>query len=385
VKRTDRILAQCIDDIRSGKASLADCLDRYPGIRTELESFLKIALSIKEPSGIKPSDAFKIRARANLMEHIHASQAPKRSPRPVSQAGAKQVWYAGWLKPIAVAIAAIIFVSAMGTGTAYASQDSLPGDTLYLAKLGTEQLQRVLTFNNAAEVELELRFADTRLGEMGAIANERPDRMTIAVTGYERNLKLAISIAEQSRNGELLLETVALAISDHLSRLDEIEDSVTETARESVSSAEATEINIEAMEGRLNRARAESERGNGRGVEKALQQFERLRRFGEEIAESARGMGHDTTAIDELNARATAGHMETLGFIYGKVTQENKGTVEQAMGVSAEEHEKAVKGLQQQGALGDIPEEAPVPENIPDDVKKRILQPESKGSGNSRK
>jgi len=241
---------------------------------------------------------------------------------------------------------------------------------------------------------------------MGAIANERPDRMTIAVTGYERNLKLAISIAEQSRNGELLLETVALAISDNLSRLDEIEDSVPETARESVSSAEeiaidghvralqslakenpvkATEINIEAMEGRLNRARAESERGNGRGVEKALQQFERLRRFGEEIAESARGMGHDTTAIDELNARATAGHMETLGFIYGKVTQENKGTVEQAMGVSAEEHEKAVKGLQQQGALGDIPEEAPVPENIPDDVKKRILQPESKGSGNSRK
>jgi hypothetical protein len=406
VKRIEEILAKCVDDIRSGKASLAECLDRYPDMRRELEPLLKIALGIKELPDIRPSDAFKIRARVNLMEHIHASRPAKRSPGAVSKAGARQVWYTAWLKPVAIAIAAILVISALGTGTAYASQDSLPGDTLYPVKLGTEQLQRVLTSNDAAEVELELKFANTRLGEIAAIANKRLDKIAVAINGYERNLNLAISRAEQAGNGETLLETVALAISNHLSRLDEFEDSVPETTRGSISSAEeiainghvralqglarenpvrATEINLEAMQGRLNRAKAESERGNGRGVEEALQQFERLRRFGEEISESAKGMGYDTRAVDELNARATAGHLETLGFIYVKVDQETKGTVEQAMGVSAEEHEQAVKSLQRQGALGDIPEEPPIPDEIPDEVKKRILQPESKGSGNGRR
>jgi len=74
-----------------------------------------------------------------------------------------------------------------------------------------------------------------------------------------------------------------------------------------------------------------------------------------------------------------------MGFIYGRVSQETQGAVEKAMGVSVEEHEQAVKGLQQQGALGDIPEEPPIPDEIPDEVKKRIQQPESKSSGNGRK
>jgi hypothetical protein len=52
------------------------------------------------------------------------------------------------------------------------------------------------------------------------------------------------------------------------------------------------------------------------------------------------------------------------------------------MGVSVEEYEQAVKGLQQQGALGDIPAVPPIPDDIPNEVKKRILQPESKGSSN---
>lgn len=406
MKRIEEILDQCIEEIRSGKASLADCLDRYSGIRRELEPLLKIALSIKEPPGIKPSDAFKIRARVNLMEHIHSRRSARRSPGSVSQTGARQVWYTMWLKPVAIAIVAILFISALGTGTAYASRGSLPGDTLYPAKLSTEQLQRVLTFNDAAEVELELKFANTRLGEIGAIADKRPDKIAVAISGYERNLNLAVSRAENAGNSEALLETVDLAIIGHLYRLDEIEDSVPEAAREPVNNAKdiainghvrtlqslakenpvrATEINLEAMQGRLSRTRVESERGNGRGVEEALQQYERLRRFGEEISESAKVMGYDTKAVDELNARATAGHLETLGFIYGKVAQETKGAVEKAMGVSVEEHEQAVKGLQQQGALGDIPEEPPIPDEIPDEVKKKILQPESKGSGNGRR
>ena len=78
MKRIEDILAQCIEDIKAGKASLADCLDRYPSTRQQLEPLLRIALSIQEPPDVKPSDAFKMRTRGYLMEHIHAGKAAER-------------------------------------------------------------------------------------------------------------------------------------------------------------------------------------------------------------------------------------------------------------------------------------------------------------------
>jgi hypothetical protein len=116
-----------------------------------------------------------------------------------------------------------------------------------------------------------------------------------------------------------------------------------------------------------------------------LQEYEKLRQFGEEISNSAGTRGQDTKAIDGMNARATTGHLETLGSIYGNVSEETKGAVEQAMGVAVEEHGQAVQGLQQQGAQGDIPTEPTLPNDIPDDVKKNIQESGSKGSGKGRK
>jgi len=407
VKRIEEILIQCIEDIKAGKASLADCLDRYPDMRRELEPLLRIALSIKEPANIGPSDAFKVRARVNLMEYIHNnSQSGKRAVRSSSQAGVRHGWYTGWARAVAIVVAVILCISALGTGTAYASQDSLPGDTLYLVKLGTEQVQRVITFNDAAEIELELKFANTRLEEMEDVADKRPDKIAVAVAGYERNLSLAITKAEQSEEGETSLETVALAILNHLNRLDEIENGAPEAAREAVINSKeiainghmktlqnlakvnpvrATEINLEAIQGRLDRAEAEAEKGNNAGVEDALQEYEKLRRFSEEISDSAMRMGHDTIPVNEMNAQSTAGQLDTLGSIYEDVPQEMKGAVEKTIGVAVEEYGQAIKELQEQGAMGNIPAEPELPAEIPDEVKQHILQPESKGSGNGRK
>ena len=95
MRKVEVILIQSIDDIKAGRAGLEDCLNRYPDVRNELEPLLRIALSIKEPADIRPSDAFKIRARVNLMEHIHASQLGKRAVRSTSQAAVKHGWYTG--------------------------------------------------------------------------------------------------------------------------------------------------------------------------------------------------------------------------------------------------------------------------------------------------
>jgi hypothetical protein len=217
------------------------------------------------------------------------------------------------------------------------------------------------------------------------------NRIAMAVAGYERNLNLAIIKSEKVIDGETLLETVSLAILNHLGRLDKIEDEASEGSRGAVidfkeiamdghlsalqnlakvNPLRATEINLRAIQGRLGRAEVEAAKGNSKGVENALQDYEKLRRFGEEISSSSRMRGQDTRAIDEMNARATTGQLERLGSIYGNVSQATKGAVEQAVGVAIEEHEQAVQGLQKQGAQTDIPTEPSLPEEIPDDVKK---------------
>ena len=400
MKKIEDILSQCIEDIKSGNVSQADCLERYPSVRRELEPLLRIALNIQEPPDIRPSDAFKIRARGSLMEYIRASQAMKEARRPIFKVGIRQAWYAGWLKAATIAITVVLAISSVGAGTAYASQGSLPGDVLYPVKLGAEHVQRFLTINDVSRVKLELGFADTRLKEMEEVVEKNPEGIPVAITGYERNLNLAISRADQTKNEGVpanLQETIALVISSQLSMIDEVEDGVPEEVEEAISNAKdvaisghikalqglakanpvrAAEINMETMQGRLNRAEVESERGNVREMERTLQHFQRLRRFGEEISEDTRRRGYDTRAIDEINARATAGQMQILGSIYGNAPEGTKGAVEEAMEASVEGHEQAVKGLRQQGSIDDIPEEPPLPDEIPDDIKGKILNPE---------
>jgi hypothetical protein len=371
VKKIEEILIRCIDDIKAGRASLADCLERYSDMRRELEPLLRIALNIQAPSYIKPSNDFKVRARVNLMEPIHASQSKKRV-RETYPTSVRYGWFNGWARAAAIIVAAILIISAAGTGTAYASQSSLPGDTLYNVKLGAEQLQRIFTLDDAAQVELELKFASTRLDELekiigapagqtamnsgsssgrvlamsviGLIPDEpeksyitQSERISISVRGYERNLSLAINKAANIVNGGKLLEKVALAILNHLERLDKIEDKSSEADRAhitdvrelaisghmstlqnlaKVNPVRAKEINLQMIQGRLNRAETEAARGHGKRVEEALQEYERLRRFGEEISSSAKSEGHDNRAVDEMNARATAGQLEALGSIY---------------------------------------------------------------------
>ena len=108
MKKVEEILIQYIEDIKAGKASLEDCLGRYPEMRHELEPLLKIALSIEEPADIRPSDVFKVRAKVNLMEHIHASQSMKRAVISTSQASVKHGWYTGWARAVAIVVAAIL-------------------------------------------------------------------------------------------------------------------------------------------------------------------------------------------------------------------------------------------------------------------------------------
>jgi len=80
LKKFEDILAQCIDDIMTGRSSIEECLDRHPSMREQLEPLLRIALEIQAPPDVKPSPSFKVKARVWLMDQIHGKQAVTKWP-----------------------------------------------------------------------------------------------------------------------------------------------------------------------------------------------------------------------------------------------------------------------------------------------------------------
>lgn len=376
----EEILIHCIDDIKAGRATLAGCLERYPDARAELEPLLKVALSIKEKPDIKPSEAFKIRARANLMDHIRASQLEKKVPLTSSQPNKSFGWFTSWARAVAVTVVVILVVAAAGTGTAYASQSSLPGDTLYSVKLGTEQLQRIFTFDTTAEVELELKFASIRLDEMEQLASMLADQASIfnsgggriltmsvigfmpketeksyitqverieqAAAGYEKNLNMAITKSETMPGNAELLEKLALAILTHFDRLDEIGDKASGEMAQIIASSKiitlnghqsavqnlaavnpvrANEINQQAIQNRLERAQTESKRGNSQGYQEALQELGKLRQFGNEIPNQTGGEGQNHGTNSDTNSPTPEERHKAPNQDSGQSSQGNTG------------------------------------------------------------
>ena len=155
--KKEEILANCIEEIRSGKSTIEDCLKRYPQLGNELRSLLEIAASLK-PDEVSPSPQFKERAKMHLFDEVRP--APIKVTQPVWK------WYRTPSRILApVSIAMLIFIIA-GTSTVYASQSSLPGDTLYPVKTGIENLQLAVTTSPAVKADLYLKFTQRRIDEV---------------------------------------------------------------------------------------------------------------------------------------------------------------------------------------------------------------------------
>ncbi len=74
-------------------------------------------------------------------------------------------------KPVAIFATILLAIFAVG-GVSFASQSSLPGDTLYPIKLKTEEIRSVLSFSTQAKAQLESRLAQKRLEEAEQLSNE---------------------------------------------------------------------------------------------------------------------------------------------------------------------------------------------------------------------
>jgi len=404
LKQFEEILVQCIEDIKAGKSSIEDCLDRYPSMREQLEPLLRIALGIREPPDVKPSAAFKVKARVWLMDQIYGRQ-------PV----AKWPWsrYNSQMKPTphvkrlsmsmaSVVIAVVLALSALGAGTAYASQASLPGDTLYPVKLGTEQVIMTLSGDDAARAERALSFADKRIREMEALAQKgRSQDLEVAAEQYDHALNMTLNMIEQAADRGLPTENITALVAEATARhflvLDEVWDMVPEEARAAIANARnvsemgrenalaglatnnpvwATELNLAAMEGRLNRIRTRVQ--NAEAVQIALQQFEAMSEFGEEISRIGQEIGLNATEVEELIAETTSRHLEVLAEVWEQVPEQARPAIENVMANLQIRNQERIHALEQKGIQS--PQPPVIPERVQERIEERIREREQQGA-----
>ncbi len=394
MEKFEDILVQCIEDIKANRYSLEECLDRHPSLRERLEPLLRIALAISEPPDVRPSPAFKVKARVQLMERIHDKQAVTKRPWSRYNSQIKQPALRRRFSMVGIILAIVLGLSAAGGGTAYASQGSLPGDALYGVKLATEQIRMGLPGDDVTRAERALGFAGRRIGEMEALAEKgRPQDLGLAAEKYGDAMNTTLVRIERAGDRGLatgnITALVGNATARHLSVLDRVYDIVPPEAQEAIAHASnvsatghfralealarrdpavATEISLTAMDGRLSRARNMAEQGNSAETENALDQFQAMAGFGEEISRIAREIGEDIEKVDELVANATAIHIEVLVEVWEIVPEQAKQAIEDAMAVSLMRHERVREALEQRGV--DIPP-AGIPEEIRDRVEER--------------
>jgi len=282
---------------------------------------------------------------------------------------------------------AMVF-SLLFPGIAYAQEEELqlpdPGITpdspfYFLDNLG-KNMGLFLAFGPEAKAQKAVEYAGERLAEAQAMAAKgKANGVEQAANGYDKFVAMAAEKAEEARQkgaSDNISGIVASATTKHLSALDEVAerfpDAVPEQARQAIARAReasmqgtesalkglaqenperAAEIAMNAVEARLNRANTKAEENNAEEVEEAINEAERLFDFGTEISEIAKGLGEDTSTVDQLIAKATSIHLEVLAEVYEKVPEQAKQRIEEAMAWSIEGRQRAVEALETIGAL----------------------------------
>lgn len=297
-----------------------------------------------------------------------------------------------------VILVIILTLSALGGGTVYAAQDSLPGDTIYPVKLATEQVRMMLSGDDIAKAERALGFVERRMGEIETLAERgRLQDMSLGVQGYNDALNTTLAGIKRASNRGLatgnITARVAKATARHLSVLDKVYDMVPDEAKTAVAHArnvsqtgyfhalaalarnntvQAAEINLATIEGRLNRVRARVQ--NAEAVQIALQQFEAMAKFNEQISQIAQGIGLNITEVEELVAVATSKHLEVLADVWAKVPEQAQPAIERVMANLMIRHQNRVEALEQKGAKA--PPSLVIPETVRERIEERIRERE---------
>jgi len=158
------------------------------------QELLKKLNSLKE---IKPDSHWREEYRGILFSQISAGSSESKSNiRILWQSIVPRHLLVNLAKPVWLASLASIFILVTGIGSVYASKNSKPGDSLYIAKIISERAQFAITFDEKNKVKLGVEFATNRAKEMIQVLEDTNQATTVNNDKLEKlsqNFKKEIS------------------------------------------------------------------------------------------------------------------------------------------------------------------------------------------------
>ncbi len=230
--------AQALDEslqaILDGRATLEQCLARYPQHAARLAQVLPLALKARE--ALQPPPAREPgRMPASLEARLRAAAAQRR-PRPSPGRAVPA------LRPaiaLAAALAAVLLLGAT-TGAALAAQSALPTDALYPVKRGLEEIQLLLSPTRVGDAALLEAFAERRLQEVEALAAAgRQADLAAGLAEYEAGLARLLQVAGEvpSEDGPGSLAHIEQSLLHHTQVLERIRGQAPEQAQKGLDRA----------------------------------------------------------------------------------------------------------------------------------------------------
>lgn len=271
-------------------------------------------------------------------------------------------------------------------GVKEALERSKAGHIVALKSLSKENPQEATQMNiesareRLEKAEQSLLKGDTEEFENRVRSYEQLQVALEAVRGDNKDSSL-LAVQERIRDMERLQEMEDRAEGVSQEAVNRIRETKTNTNGWQESSlrdiagedpGKAAEMNLRITEKKLERAEEIAGKGGAQEVEGAMQEFENQYKFCQEISQIAQQIGKGTSTVEQLVGLATSRHLGILSEVYEKAPEQAKQAVERAMETSAQGHQNAVQSLKRAGNLGEVPEEVPLSETIPLQVRERI-------------
>lgn len=252
-------LQQCLELILNENRPVEEALRLYPEEVEELGPLIDQALYLQlNSSAFDPDPQFVQVSKQRLLRRLSETQGSIYKP------ATRNNWW-NWLLNLgenrtlavrfAVVMILILCLFTGGTGVAFASQNTVPGDSLYGVKIGLEDLTLALTPDQARNAMLNMQYAERRLVEIRTLQEQgRPELVGIALTNYQKHVELATRVMDQvvqknPAQGAHIASLVQEKIASQLALLDSLtKASVGQTQSDMAVAKTAAEHSLEAAQ-----------------------------------------------------------------------------------------------------------------------------------------
>ncbi len=199
----DDIVQACLSDLEAGRATMADCLARYPEVEG-LEVLLRSAQSLRRLNRLtlrpEASRVHEQRLRAALRAPARPQRRLARWPVLIAQQPA-----------VRFGLAAVLVLALVVVSTGAASAASLPGQLLYPVKRTYERVQVRVT-PSSGQAALHANLAEERSQELARLSERGSEASLLETTieAMDAETSLSLDFVAQARAGQqaALLERI---------------------------------------------------------------------------------------------------------------------------------------------------------------------------------